>query len=80
MFEIKDAIESQAMKEVREWKQIRNDEVAGLPAREAISRMMDLAEERSGKMIERMKRLKADGARLEFKKAPNDPAGTRTFG
>ena len=49
--------ESAAMNEVLAWKRRRNDEVADLAPGEAIRRMMELADERSRPMIERIKRL-----------------------
>ncbi len=58
--------ESDAMREVREWKRQRNEEVANLPPAEAIRRMMDLAAERSGPLIARMTELQRAGARLEL--------------
>ncbi|MCX7048484.1 MAG: hypothetical protein NTX50_23745 [Candidatus Sumerlaeota bacterium] len=67
IFDVKEIPESAAMKEVREWKRIRNEEVAGLPPHEAILRMMDLADERSREMIERMEQMKIAGTSPRLK-------------
>jgi len=67
--EYKPSVESEAMREVRELKRLCDDEVADLPAAEAVRRSMELAGERSRRMIARMNELKAAGVRIEFKAA-----------
>jgi len=68
-------IESEAMREVREWKRLRNEEVADLPTGEAIRRMMDLADGRSVPLIARMKELQRAGARLSLPTAKDQRCG-----
>ena len=72
-YKTKEISESRAMQEVREWKSLRDAEVAHLPPPEAIRRMMELADERARPLIERMMHLKVAGKK-SIASFPNNEA------